>query len=234
MSNQLQLRAQIELKILSIYLQLGAIFPLFNWSHNDLFWSIMRIMFSVKWVFFFESAIFADTELHLLTPLIYNIGMWRRKQHTFYHTISWCKLQLSQSIKVFLYLMVIFYHTYAKWKYFVLLETLYVEKDPENNMLLSTCLDILWTLNNVFCKIKTCSFYRKFWHKYDRACIWDGIIYHFINFQKVWILESNSFNQEISAGTYNLLMGGGGLWIDMVGKLDYNFFFLALLFREQK
>ncbi len=39
-----------------------------------------------------------------------------------------------------------------------------------------------------------------FGHKYDRACIWNGIIYNFINFRKVWKLESDSFNHEILAG----------------------------------
>ncbi len=40
-SNQLQLRADVELKILSVYLQLGALFPLVNnRSHSGLFWPI--------------------------------------------------------------------------------------------------------------------------------------------------------------------------------------------------
>ncbi len=50
-SNQLQLRAQVELKMLSVYQQLGVLFPLvIKWSH-DLFWPIMHIIFSVKWIF---------------------------------------------------------------------------------------------------------------------------------------------------------------------------------------
>ncbi len=43
----LQLRAQMDLNILSIYLQLGVVFPLVKWSHNDLFWPIKQIIFSV-------------------------------------------------------------------------------------------------------------------------------------------------------------------------------------------
>ncbi len=88
----------------------------------------------------------------------------------------------------------------------VLSVTLYVESDPENNQFefrgntaalciensmviddvtVRTMLDILWILNNVFGK-KNWPFYRQFGSKYNRACIGDGIIYHFINFRKVW------------------------------------------------
>ncbi len=44
------------------------------------------------------------------------------------------------------------------------------------------------------------AFYRQFGCKYGQACIWDGIVYHFINFRKVWTLESDSFNHKILAG----------------------------------
>ncbi len=37
---------------------------------------------------------------------------------------------------------------------------------------------------------KNWPFYGQLGHKYDRACIWDGIVYHFINFRKVWTLKS--------------------------------------------
>ncbi len=48
--------------------------------------------------------------------------------------------------------------------------------------------------------LKNWPFYLQFGCKYDRPCIWDGIIYHFINFRNVWKLESDSFNNEILAG----------------------------------
>ncbi len=47
--------------------------------------------------------------------------------------------------------------------------------------------------------IKNGPFYGQFGHKYDRACIWDEIVYNFINFKKVFTVESDSFNCEISA-----------------------------------
>ncbi len=37
--------------------------------------------------------------------------------------------------------------------------------------------------------LKNWQFYGQFGRKYDRACICDGIVYHFINFRKVWTLE---------------------------------------------
>ncbi len=40
----------------------------------------------------------------------------------------------------------------------------------------------LWTLNDVYGQ--KLAFYRQFVLTYDRACILDGIIYHFINFRK--------------------------------------------------
>ncbi len=107
-SRQLQLRAQVELKILSIYLQLGTPFPLVKWSHNDLFWPIMCIIFSVKWIFLLRVPLVVDTDLHfcVLTPDPIAEGT---NQHTVYHSVSCCKLQLSVLSKVFLYFTVIFH-----------------------------------------------------------------------------------------------------------------------------
>ncbi len=53
--------------------------------------------------------------------------------------------------------------------------------------------NILWTLNYVFGFKKTCPFYGQFGHKYDRACISDGIILHFINFRKSLTAEIGQF-----------------------------------------
>ncbi len=93
-------------------------------------------------------------------------------QHTVYHRVSCCKLQLSKPHQSFLYFTVIFH---LKWKQSVLSATLYVKNDSENyqfefcgsttrnehafwwphsrDMPLSTQWpedDILWTLNDVF------------------------------------------------------------------------------------
>ncbi len=40
--------------------------------------------------------------------------------------------------------------------------------------------------------------YRQIRHEYTWADICDGIVYHFNHFKKVWMLESDMFNHEIS------------------------------------
>ncbi len=72
--------------------------------------------------------------------------------------------------------------------------------------------------------LKNQPFYVQFGHKYDRACIWDGIIYHFINFGKVWTLESDSFNHEILAGETVLGVQGHSQYFMLV-----SFYPLAIL-----
>ncbi len=45
-------------------------------------------------------------------------------------------------------------------------------------------IKFLWSLYDVsFCKIRP--FYCQFGHRYDQACIWDGIVYHFTSLKKL-------------------------------------------------
>ncbi len=54
-----------------------------------------------------------------------------------------------------------------------------------------------WTM--FFGKKPNWSFYHRFGQKCDGACIWDGIVYHFINFRKEITVTSYSFNLKILA-----------------------------------
>ncbi len=41
--------------------------------------------------------------------------------------------------------------------------------------------------------------YGQIGHKYDQSHIWDGIIYHFSHFRKLWTLESDNFNHKMTS-----------------------------------
>ncbi len=47
--------------------------------------------------------------------------------------------------------------------------------------------------------VKLYWFYCQIGHKYDRAQIWDGIVYHFSHFRKLWMLESDYFNHKMTS-----------------------------------
>ncbi len=74
-----------------------------------------------------------------------------------------------------------------------------IENEAMNAAAISLFTGHFLKFERCFCS-KTDHFTGQFGCKYDRACIWDQIAYYFIKFRKVWMLESDSFNNEILAG----------------------------------